>query len=279
MDDFVAKPLSDANKICEYQSFFDSWSVQEGAVQSKINNSLKREMIDNLDVIKDLKMNNNQNDTGSNDSFNPRYDDTSSHFDPSETTPNIEENFNPPECFPKLEIGIGVREFDAKVLKVMSPLRLYVLPALSFVNSDSSNLNGTLRKLSTKKLTAKDRLAVIEEGANCLALPEGKTQWLRAVILNVDYPTKSVVILLVDELKTTNVKFVQLRRCPSEIRKFSVPYLEVELTNVKPQRHLRNSDIIQRLKISVLNQSLHVVVVEQDEPLKVNSKYDLHNYI
>uniref|UniRef100_A0A336KXR8 CSON013098 protein n=1 Tax=Culicoides sonorensis TaxID=179676 RepID=A0A336KXR8_CULSO len=196
----------------------------------------------------------------SDETFDPKHENTSSHFDASEK-PVVVPKCISPTAFPPFNLKQLPDKFYATVLKVVTPRTMYIKPKIDLFKKEINQLERKLVHISKYKIPMKCKLEDVSPPMMCLAYYNERKIYARAMIESVDKKTKTAKVTLVDHVvELENIPLDELRRCPTELQKFPLFWIAVELNKITPNKHVRGLDLIRTMKKELDNRYVYCVV-------------------
>lgn len=184
--------------------------------------------------------------------------ETSTRF--SENHP-VENELRPP--YEPFMIADDTHGFNAEVIKIISPLVMYISP---LYEDHIERCNQMMNTIQSYALKAR-RVTSIEVGTPCIALDRSdeKPLWYRGIIQLYDLETELFTVLLVDTMKVEKFLKTDIRKCPMELRKYPLRNMKVKLVGVECNQRLRCNDILKQLDTVLNDRRVYVKVVQKKE--------------
>ncbi|XP_063706829.1 uncharacterized protein LOC134835793 isoform X2 [Culicoides brevitarsis] len=203
------------------------------------------------------------------ESFNPQ--ETSSRFDPFEPrSPSamIPATKNEIRSFPPFDRTHLPDKFYGIVLQITGPRTLEIQPSIN----SSRNYRAISRALES--ITLRKPLKTIFLRAPCLATCQARQTSGRAIISEVNEYEKTAEIHFIDFLKTETLPFEKLFECPEELQRIPVLWVSAEISNLKPNRHMRPKDLMKKMSETLTERYVYCVVkrintVDPNEPIEM----------
>lgn len=154
------------------------------------------------------------------------------------------------------QFPIGNTQFRCRVIKVISPRELQIVPTQNEFKQRDVDMQRSIRNA----VKVAPPLTHFEPRTICLACYSKDRKWYRAVIRSYNQLAKTVEVLYVDYLNSETLPLKYVKQCPPEVLGWSQRTFRVRLHGITPNPKYGENEIRLALHTMLAKKNLYAVV-------------------